>query len=249
MKQIIRFNNKNVILPEPIIIPADKYIHQTGGNPFGYSAYGKIDLDYIPTAYTSVKIKFCWLEPSATAPGDNYAFGINADSELYNPNQAYGMRIRTNTAPDLYWEPAWHHTSRDQAVQFDWNSNQPHIAEFLASFSQEKHQWVMDFKFDGEEIYQADGVIYSGEWDRSLYIFTCNTPSQYASSNEFAVSEITILENSQKVRHYIASETTYNGINTGALYEEMEGKYYYPTYLNSDEFYPYMEYVEIEKEL
>lgn len=242
MKQIITFNNKNVILPDPIIIPADKYIHQTGGTPYGYGEYGKIDLDYIPTEYTSVKIKFCWLEPSGTAGGDNYAFGINDNNQLYIPSRAYGMRIRTNTSPDLYWEPSIGDKFKDQFAQFDWNSNQPHTAFFQSQNSGND----MSLQFDGNEVeYWKNGHNYS----KSLYIFTCNTPKQHASSNEFAVSEITIWENYHEVRHYVATETTYNGVTTGALYEEMEGKYYYPTYLNSDEFYPYMEYVEVEKEL
>lgn len=247
MKQVITYKNTSRPLPEPIIIPSDKYIHQNYSGLASYTNSGHIDLNYIPTRQTSVEIDFCWLDTSASQSGDNYVFGCNDGGTLYSPNNAYGMRVRTNTAPTFYAEPSYQSSFRDQPRNASWDYNEVK-KKHTAFFSAERNHFR--FYFDGIDT-GIDWTINSeANWARSLWIFAVNPyqGDQY-SSKEFAVSEIRIYESDELVRQYKACETTFpnTGIATGALKDEISGNYYYPTFLVNDNDYPYMEYIEIEK--
>lgn len=250
MEQVITYKNTSWPLPEPIIIPSDKYIHQNyRGQVASSGNSGKIDLNYIPTRQTSVEIDFCWLDTSASQPGDNLVFGCTNGTALWSPNKAYGMRIRTTTVPTFYAEPSYQSSFRDRPENagFDYNEVKK---KHTVLFSAERNHFR--FYFDGIDT-GIDWTIDSGaNWEKSLWIFNCNMDTRNGefSSKEFAVSEIRIYESDELVRQYKACETTFpnTGIATGALKDEISGNYYYPTYVANDNDYPYMEYIEIEKE-
>lgn len=215
----MRFNNKNIVLPEKIITYyLYDYIHMDATD-YAQSKKSYIDLDYVPTLTTNVEITFK-LSDDFNA-GDTYFFGMNGNQALYYPDGGYGARIRTNTSPDYYFEPCYGGNNQDRATEILANQ------DYTVRFDQTTTSNHFALYKDGVEVTIINWSLASSLQNLSLFLFATNNPSgtyNYAHPNEW-VKEIKIYEGTTLVRDY--KPALHVGSNQPCLVDVLHETHFY----------------------